>query len=199
MMSVPERLATIRAKGGVRQALRTHIADELVDCEAAAGLIGLNTQVPQEWYDTANNESLIDYLSAKSHVACQSVYQPTRSRLVQKVSGGATESTEYRELDLEVTTAHLHYSWSAGLTFYGKEIATIEEALAARTDVYNGAVKRVLRQRAKRLSAGAIDRIEVLSDNTTINPPTDRRGFIAFATVRIRITQEVIVQHCISS
>ena len=194
-MSAPERLATIKAKGGVRQALRTYIADAVGACETAAGLTGLNTPVPEEWFDTENARTLVRYMDRKNYRCCQTVFQPSRSRSIARISGSANESQERRQVELEIVTAHLHTTWDA-VTFYGKEITETEDAMAARSDVYNGAVKRIVRQYAKGLAGGAIDRVDIISDNTTIDPTTDTEGLVALATVRILITQTVDIQHC---
>lgn len=192
-MSVPERIATLSAKGEVRQALRDNIATQLAAAADAAGATELGIEPPTEWYDSQNRRTMFQYMQQRNHPCCQTVYQSRPSTVIERYSGSGNESTMLRGLELTVQTVHIVGSWEP-ITYHGKELVDVEDVMALRSDIYNGAVMRCLREN---ITFGtSITRVDMLSDYAEVDPSADIEGLVALATVRVLVTQEVVIQNC---
>lgn len=192
-MSVAERLATTQAKGTIREALRDNIATQVSACATAAGVSELTFESPSEWYDTQNRRTLFQYMDQRNHLCCQAVYQARPTTFVNSYTGSANESTELRQMEVAIVTAHIIGSWEP-IRYYGKDLIEVEDVMALRSDIYNGAVMRCLREDIT--FGGAIERVDIISDFAEVDPNADIEGLVALATVRARITQEVVIQNC---
>jgi hypothetical protein len=192
-LSIAERLATTSAKGEIRQTLRNNLKTQLESAVSAAGVAQLGIVAPSEWYDTQNRRTLFQYMSTRNHEACQAVYQSRPTNIIQPYTGSATEFSELRAMEVTIVTAHILTSWEP-IEYYGKTLEEVEDVLALRSDLYNGAVMRCLREN---ITFGtAIERVDIISDFAEVDPTADIEGLVALATVRARVTQEVIIQTC---